>query len=356
MRKFLNHEIENRYRNTLNFGLNRPKVIVFIAVIVFLGSLTLFPLVGVSFFPAEWISEHIAAPLGIIQNFGWFGVSLFFLISGFVITHVSHRESAKEFFIKRVFRIFPLLALALFFSVALNPDIVKHVGFASVLTNILLINYWIYPQIVLVGVAWTLAIEITFYALMLLAFPLRKDAKQISLVLLAIPAAVIYFARWFGQSFFLFAASSAYIPYLVIGQILYFSLYKRTLPIRYALIYLFFAYIVILYGIRTIHTDFLPVSNSYLINFFYAMGVFILCIHLNDFLKGGYLVRMAADTSYSVYLFHGSIGYFCLDKIVHRTGYPLALFITLLVLMISILAIHFLVERPILNYARYLVK
>jgi len=51
MRKFLNHEIENRYRNTLNFGLNKPKVIVLIAVLVFLGSLTLFPLVGVSFFP-----------------------------------------------------------------------------------------------------------------------------------------------------------------------------------------------------------------------------------------------------------------------------------------------------------------
>jgi len=51
MRNFLNHEIENRYRNALNFGLNNPKIIVLIAVVVFLGSLTLFPLVGVSFFP-----------------------------------------------------------------------------------------------------------------------------------------------------------------------------------------------------------------------------------------------------------------------------------------------------------------
>ena len=51
MRVFLNHEIENRYRNTLDFGLKKPKIIVFIAVVVFMGSLTLFPLVGVSFFP-----------------------------------------------------------------------------------------------------------------------------------------------------------------------------------------------------------------------------------------------------------------------------------------------------------------
>ena len=51
MRKFLIHEIENRYRKMLNFGLENPKTIVLIALIVFMGSLTLFPLVGVSFFP-----------------------------------------------------------------------------------------------------------------------------------------------------------------------------------------------------------------------------------------------------------------------------------------------------------------
>jgi multidrug efflux pump subunit AcrB len=51
MRQFLNHETENRYRKTLNFGLNRPKLIVLIAVSVFISSLSLFPLVGVSFFP-----------------------------------------------------------------------------------------------------------------------------------------------------------------------------------------------------------------------------------------------------------------------------------------------------------------
>jgi multidrug efflux pump subunit AcrB len=51
MRKWLNYEIENRYRKTLAFGLKRPKIIVLIAVIIFTGSLSLFPLVGVSFFP-----------------------------------------------------------------------------------------------------------------------------------------------------------------------------------------------------------------------------------------------------------------------------------------------------------------
>ncbi|MCF8261640.1 MAG: efflux RND transporter permease subunit [Melioribacteraceae bacterium] len=47
MQKF----IEGHYRDQLAFALKKPWLIVVIAVVVFLGSMTLFPLVGVSFFP-----------------------------------------------------------------------------------------------------------------------------------------------------------------------------------------------------------------------------------------------------------------------------------------------------------------
>ena len=39
------------YRRTLNFALRRPVIVLLIAVLIFAGSLSLFPLVGVSFFP-----------------------------------------------------------------------------------------------------------------------------------------------------------------------------------------------------------------------------------------------------------------------------------------------------------------
>lgn len=51
VRRFLNREIENRYRKTLDYALQKPKRIIVIAIIVFVASLSLFPLVGVSFFP-----------------------------------------------------------------------------------------------------------------------------------------------------------------------------------------------------------------------------------------------------------------------------------------------------------------
>jgi multidrug efflux pump subunit AcrB len=51
IRRLLDRLIAGPYRGTLTFGLRHPKTVVLIAVLVFLGSLSLFPVVGVSFFP-----------------------------------------------------------------------------------------------------------------------------------------------------------------------------------------------------------------------------------------------------------------------------------------------------------------
>ncbi len=51
IRRGLDKFIETTYRKSLKFGLNNPKLIVTLAVLIFLISLSLFPFVGVSFFP-----------------------------------------------------------------------------------------------------------------------------------------------------------------------------------------------------------------------------------------------------------------------------------------------------------------
>lgn len=62
---------------------------------------------GSAAFPAPVVQEYISTPLGIIQDFGWLGVAIFFLVSGFIISHVAMRENRVEFIVKRVFRIYP---------------------------------------------------------------------------------------------------------------------------------------------------------------------------------------------------------------------------------------------------------
>lgn len=49
--RMLQRFVRNRYSKWLKFSLKRPGIIITLAIAFFLGSLTLFPLVGVSFFP-----------------------------------------------------------------------------------------------------------------------------------------------------------------------------------------------------------------------------------------------------------------------------------------------------------------
>lgn len=297
---------------------------------------------------AVWVEETVNRPLGIIQNFGWFGVCLFFLISGFVITHVSLRENAAAFAIKRVFRIFPMLAVTVVLAVLLSPEARAQATPWTVLTNALLVNYWMHPQVVLVGVAWTLAIEILFYALVLASYPLARWPALRVAVLLAVVIGVIAGARAFGHGFFLFAASVAYLPYLITGQILYLALHRRAIGLPAAAGLGVLTYAALLMGLRSIHTAFLPLDNSYLVSFAWALAVFLLAWQLGGQLRPRRSVQLLSATSYSVYLLHGIVGFFLLDRLVPHVGFHAALAVTVPVVFAAVLLVHHGVEKPTL--------
>jgi multidrug efflux pump subunit AcrB len=51
IQNFLNKFIETKYRNLLDYALKHPAIVIFVATLVFLSSLVLFMVVGVTFFP-----------------------------------------------------------------------------------------------------------------------------------------------------------------------------------------------------------------------------------------------------------------------------------------------------------------
>jgi peptidoglycan/LPS O-acetylase OafA/YrhL len=298
---------------------------------------------------------YVAQPLGIIQDFGWMAVALFFLISGFVITHVAAREGVAEFLLKRFFRIFPLLAVFVLLATALNPGLRAHVGMDDLLRNMTLVNYVVVPQVITVGVAWTLVIELLFYLLTALTMWTRRQDIALGLNLL-VPLVVIAISRRFGEDFFLFAASMAYVPYLAVGQLFYVGLYRRTIGPIGMTVGLAGCFAIILYGIRSIHTSFLPVTNSYLINFVYACLVFYVFYRLNQRLKSVAVVRFLAASSFAVYLVHGVIGRATFDLVWASWGVRPAILLALAVTVVSGALVHLVLERPLLAAAHRLVR
>ncbi|MFN8291983.1 MAG: acyltransferase [Chitinophagaceae bacterium] len=136
--------------------------------------------------------------------FGWLGVDLFFVLSGFLITDillntVGRKDFLKNFYVRRVLRIFPLFYLAIFIFVLLLPQ-VKSLGLQvdyytknqfwlwTYLQNWLFIFKEPYGDKILLH-TWSLAVEEQFYLVWpLLILLFRKPgyllAVMITLLLL----------------------------------------------------------------------------------------------------------------------------------------------------------------------------
>ena len=303
-----------------------------------------------TFAPAAWVRANIADPLGVIQNFGWFGVALFFLISGFIITDRARVEGVAEFSLKRLLRIYPMLAIA----VVLAAVLVTAPGVATVravLLSMTLANYVMVPQVVILGVAWTLVIEMAFYALTAGTQWARNSPHRIALNL-AVVALVVSRRGAFGPEFSLFAVSVSYLPVLVMGQALYWWLSARRLSARWAIAYLAAAFALFVWGLRLIQPGFLAPANSYVISVVYALMLFAALIHAP--LRENRLVRLLSDTSYALYLLHGVVAPLVLKTLMPHGPLSVAIAAAAAASLAAAWVAHMLVERPLQGLARRL--
>ncbi|MEO6580149.1 MAG: acyltransferase [Sphingomicrobium sp.] len=120
-----------------------------------------------------------------LTSWGWTGVEVFFVISGFVIPFVMmkadyHWRDAGNFLARRFVRIWPpsamLIALTIAQFVVINRMSAGHGGWTSLSTLRILANLaYIVPftdQSWLNGILWTLSVEFQYYLFLALAFPL----------------------------------------------------------------------------------------------------------------------------------------------------------------------------------------
>jgi peptidoglycan/LPS O-acetylase OafA/YrhL len=99
------------------------------------------------------------APLAPFVSYGWVGVEVFFVISGFAIAFSASLKDAQEFVIGRALRLYPAawICASITFLFAGNwPAYLRSVTLSP-------IGPWVS------GLYWTLAIEIVFYALVAVA-------------------------------------------------------------------------------------------------------------------------------------------------------------------------------------------
>lgn len=123
-----------------------------------------------------------------ILHHAWWGVDLFFVLSGFSLAQGYVRAFAagragpapSVFLLRRAARILPAFLAAIAVMIAIHPSVVARPGFPAALgAHLVLLQGYVAPGgIVLIGATWSLTTEAHFYLLLpLLARPLLDPSR-----------------------------------------------------------------------------------------------------------------------------------------------------------------------------------
>lgn len=144
--------------------------------------------------PAEgWIAVRQSDVLSAVSAYGYLGVHLFFMISGYVIMMTAQGASVRSFVASRVSRLLPALWVCATLTAAVEWSIpgspFKPASWWQYVANLTLVP-GVFGQAPMDGAYWSLAIEINFYTWVAVAIALGlvKHAERLLLLWLLLSA------------------------------------------------------------------------------------------------------------------------------------------------------------------------
>jgi len=298
-------------------------------------------------------------------GFGYIGVDIFFVISGYVITqsliqkkYTNNKISFLEFYTKRILRLFPslLLMVVIFFILYLilfnYGDFELKLNFKSSLFSLLgLSNFYFFSNLdqfdyfliddyrVPLIHTWSLGIEEQFYfiypliiiSIFYLIIKTKNSFRCLFLFLSALQLLSFYiFINSFNISHFYLPFSRAWE--LLTGCLLFLSIneYTRKL-IGKKIIYISSIFFVIFFVIFFLYPN-KEFNEKYLIilSIFFTIFYIVFYKKLPKFLHQNNLISHFGKASYSIYLWHMPIIFFCSLYFKSYIFYCLSIFFTII--------------------------
>ncbi len=281
-----------------------------------------------------------------IFKYGYLGVELFFIISGFVILLTASKKGWRGFIISRIARLYPA------FWIAITLTTLGVVLFASDIMQISLSQYlW---NLTMVGnfadvenidpVYWTLQVELKFYFWIVLILFFNK-IKHIELFIAAWLIVAFLEIYHVGHEFTHFALAPEWAPYFSAGAIFYLIQAQGFTLKRLGL--LIFAYLLSLYFAteganeksQLYAIEFSNVVVLSLITLFYATFTLIVLGKTAHIYRPWFALLGA--TTYPLYLIHqklGQIAYLAFGDSINK-------YIMLFLMTLSMIILAYLLHR-----------
>lgn len=287
-------------------------------------------------------------------DLGAYGVSIFFLISGFVISMSLEHKSIRQFVMKRILRIWPVYVTgfsATFFMIwaytkwsgtAFPYEIKDWVIQCSLLRDWL----WI-PCID--GISWTLVAELKFYIVMCVIFYFHKAQCKRSLIGIAAAMLVFnastchimeYLLEYHIRIYYIvytLVFSNINILYMLLGVCIY-NYYKKYWTVEAFTSMLIIIYLML--GLSVAFSYLRDMLQLYTTSYLFGLLTFLAAYVLKDRVAKRKLLNKIGEISYPLYVVHGLNGYIMQTFLVQHQVYPLLCFVA--VVTAAVIAADFL--------------
>ncbi|MGQ0776363.1 MAG: acyltransferase family protein [Pseudonocardiales bacterium] len=286
-----------------------------------------------------------------VDGLGQIAVVIFFLTSGYVVTPIALRLGGSRFGVNRLFRVYPLLIGSVLLAgscVGLGLTVLSVPEFSGVspttlLMNALLLNFVFDPQSTLLGVAWTLLVEIMFYILIILLLPVFRRTAQLAIAIeLTVVFVVISLHAVLSGYSAEFVTSMAMLLFPILGQVGW-AAQRRLIPISFAGLYLLIGWLLFVWaaGVEASGLD-----DGYETAGVVAVLMFFVGLFAESRLRPRRVWAFLSDRCYSIYLLHGVVTIAVLNAAFPTVGMPAALGLALIATALVVEIMYRYVERP----------
>jgi len=246
-----------------------------------------------------FLNQNDEIKLFVIYATGNLGVSIFFLISGFIITDiVSKYGNIKDFLFARFLRIYPLFLPAFFiyyFLLGTNPE----ASFSNILLQLILPIADFSSSYTLIGVEWSLRVEFLFYIVLAIMF-FSHNLNITKIFLLQIFNAFFLFFWYEKNNLNLYVfICLANLNYVFIGSIIYLHFKNNPRNLKNLAILIVSIFVTHLAFFKAYNYDFLLYYTGC-----NAVIIFLLCFAFRDHFKNFQIIRILSDLTFPLYLFH----------------------------------------------------
>jgi peptidoglycan/LPS O-acetylase OafA/YrhL len=333
---------------------------------------------GIAAFMVAYLHSTGREGVNLLPSTGWFGVDIFFIISGFVIAFIITKDT-KYFLLKRIFRIVPLYIIATLIMVlicTLFPEKINHAvsNLPAFIKSILFIPYRIEtkfePSGPILEQAWTLNYEVFFYLVMAVCISMVKNKKLIGMACTAVLIIIIWILNTINTNIFIIRYyQNNLFPEFIYGIVLFYVYNyfcnKKYIFIRSPIIN------ITISGIIAI-VSFVCLCGNILIKFnvnrniyggipslLFVASFLILENQIKNNRMTKFFLRLG-EASYVLYLFHTFIitlftRIIFVDIINHNENIAISLMLEMIIMLSTVMGsilLYDIIDKPIQNYLR----